>query len=581
MSKDNQGMTGTGRVVVGIVVLALVAGGIYLLRDQLFPKAPGTPAGPVDPGQLGPSTAQIEAPDLTGITTVQEYEYVPAQKLPPVEGVKGYKWSATDKIVDFPINVWIGWLPIIAANHGAAPNENSIFYKKFGFKVRLTLIDNPVDARTAFVNGDSQVLWGTLDMMALFAPGLMKDSRTAPRIYQQIDWSAGGDGIVVRGDINEVRDLKGKTVVFAQNSPSQYYLYNLLIRAGLQPGDVKAKYTGDAFQAARAFAADKSIDGCVSWAPDIYNISEKLPGCRLLSSTADANRVIADVWAVRADFAKDHPEIVNGLVEGIFLGMSWLAQSEANHKQAVQWLADFYKFPVADVQGMTADAYMTNFAENMRFFLHKNNPTNFENTWNSITYVYKTLGLIDQAVPFDKVMDFSVIKALKDAGKFEDQRQTQETAFVPRTYEQVAESGKPVIRQAIRIHFYPNSANLMEPQHDATGKPIPNTLYDPQVKERLKAAGQLAGQFAACTIAVTGHCDSSMRGLANYDLVQKLSEARAAAVKKALIEQFKFDPNKFVVKGKAWDEPANPQDPENQTLNRRVEIVVYPLEAPE
>ena len=141
---------------------------------------------------------KVEAPDTKGITTVQEYKYVPGEKLPPVKGVSAYKWNAADKIVKFPINVWIGWLPIVAANHGFTPNPESIFFKKYGFKVNLKLIDDPVVARDAFAAGESHVLWGTLDMMVLFAPDLMKDSRTAPRVFQQIDWSTGGDGIVVR-----------------------------------------------------------------------------------------------------------------------------------------------------------------------------------------------------------------------------------------------------------------------------------------------------------------------------------------------------------------------------------------------
>jgi primosomal protein N' (replication factor Y) len=36
---------------------------------------------------------------------------------------------------------------------------------------------------------------------------------------------------------------------------------------------------------------------------------------------------------------------------------------------------------------------------------------------------------------------------------------------------------------------------------------------------------------------------------------------------------------KFTVVGKAWDEPASPDDPMNQALNRRVEISVYPPES--
>ena len=55
-----------------------------------------------------------------------------------------------------------------------------------------------------------------------------RDSRIMPRIYQQVDWSNGGDGIVVRENIKTVADLRGKKLVLAQNSPSQYFALNML-----------------------------------------------------------------------------------------------------------------------------------------------------------------------------------------------------------------------------------------------------------------------------------------------------------------------------------------------------------------
>jgi hypothetical protein len=75
--------------------------------------------------------------------------------------------------MQFPINVWM-MVAIVAANNGFAPNDQSIFYKKFGFKVNLKLIDDPVIARDTYATGESHILWGTLDMMLLFAPELMK-----------------------------------------------------------------------------------------------------------------------------------------------------------------------------------------------------------------------------------------------------------------------------------------------------------------------------------------------------------------------------------------------------------------------
>jgi len=568
------GPTKLGKLVIGIVVIALIAGAFYFFRDLLLPSGGGP--GEVDIDAFREQQG-LEAPDTVGITTVNEYSYVPAEKLPPVSGVSNYAWDEQEKIVEFPINVWIGWLPIVAANHGFAPNEESIFFQEHGFKVNLKLIDDPVAARDTFAAGQSHILWGTLDMMVLMAPELMKDSRTAPRIYQQIDWSNGGDGVVVRGNIHSVKDLKGKTVVYAQNSPSQYFLNNLLLNAGIQPSEVIHKFTATAFEAAAAFVSDRSIDACVSWAPDIYNIPERVAGTRILTTTAEANKLIADVWAARADFAKDHPDIVKGLVSGIFTAMDQL-DDDTFRGQAFQWMAEGYGMPVEEVQAMTADAHSTNFAENKSFFLNQNEPANFERTWKNITFVYRELGLIGTPVRFDEVLDFSAIQKLDREGAFQHQKDEYRATFVPTTYSKV-QAEAPILTQTIRINFYPNSANIYEPRHDDLGIPIKNTLYDPSVEATLEKVGRLAGQYERAVIAVVGHTDASMkdRGV-RFEDVRKLSLDRANSVKEALVAKYDFDPNKFVIEGKGWNEPADPDDPGNHTLNRRVEISVYPPE---
>jgi NitT/TauT family transport system substrate-binding protein len=573
---EKTGPTALGKIVIVLFVVALVGAAAYYFRNVLAPSGQDD-AGNVDLDAFREGQ-KVEAKDTAGITTVNEYTYVPAETLPPVQGTSNYTWDENDKVVQFPINVWIGWLPIVAANHGFRPNEESVFFKEHGFKVNLKLIDDPVTARDAFAAGESHVLWGTLDMMALFAPELMKDSRTAPRIFQQVDWSNGGDGIVVRGDVDSVKALRGKTIVYAQNSPSQYFINNLLLNAGIQPGEVHHKYTATAFEAAAAFVSDKSIDACVSWAPDIYNIPEKVAGTRILTTTSEANKLIADVWAARADFAKDHPEAIKGLVAGIFEGMDLLADPTFR-EQAYQWMAEGYGMQADEVRAMAADAHSTNFAENKAFFLNANDPANFERTWKNVTFVYRELGLVDTPVRFDEVVDFSVLKGLDAAGTFAHQKDEYRAQFAPTSYGKVSAEA-PILTQTIRINFYPNSANVFEPQHDELGNPIANTLYDPSASATLETVARLAGQYERAVIAVVGHTDSSMKGQGpRYEDVKQLSTDRASGVREALVKKYKFDPNKFIVEGKAWDEPANQDDPMNQALNRRVEVSVYPPES--
>ena len=570
MAEERARLTLAGKLLSILLILGLIGTGVYVVGRRGI----GGGIGGGSSSSPAAESPQTEAPDTKGVTTVSEYKYVPGDRLPAVKGVSQYKWDPKEKILRFSYNVWSGWLPVIAANHGTKPNAESVFSKKYGFRVEMVLMDDPVVARDAFASGEVQTLWGTADMMTLFAPELQRDSRTSPRVVQQIDWSSGGDGIVVRNAIRSVSDLKGKTITLAQNSPSEYYLTSLLLSAGLRPSDIKVKYTATAFEAAAAFVADKSVDGCVSWAPDIYKIPERVAGTRILSSTADANKLIADVYAFRADFARDHPDVVEGLVAGIFEGMDMVKEKP---EEPAKWMADAFGMKPEDVMGMRNDAHPTNFAENVQFFLNASNPTNFERTWKGASYVYRELGRINAPVQFDQVMDFSIIQALQKKGTFAHQTDESVASFTPASFRKTPAEA-PLLTQTIRINFYPNSANPYEPARDEVGTAVAGKLYDPNVDPTLEQVARLAGQFARAVILIEGHSDSSMKGKVPVQAVRDLSLARAEAIKRALIDKYKFDPNKFSIEGKGWDAPADPASPGDQALNRRVEISVFPPE---
>lgn len=556
-----------------LAVFAVVAGlvGYGLWR---YKAADGKPGGLFSKDELSQGA---EAPDGQSVTTAKEYTYVPAAKLPPVEGISSYK-PMNDRTVRFALNVWAGWAPIIYANGGMKPGKLWKSPSGKDFKVELTLIDDPVAMRDAYAAGNVHIGWGTLDMVPLLLESLRRDSRVMPRIYQQVDFSNGGDGIVVRESIKTVADLRGKTLVLAQNSPSHYFALNALINAGVQPSEVNFKFTQDAFQAAAAFNADKSIAGAVSWAPDIYNLS-KVKGNRLLVSTATANKLIADVWFARADFAKDNPDVIEGLVRGIFDAME--ALKEQPNKQAVaKLMAAGYSIPETDALGMLADAHSTNWAENREFFLNQNNPTNFERTWNTAYYLYKRIGVAGERVEFDQVMDFSLISKLGKEPKYANQKDEYAVQFVPATASAIKGESEEILTKTIVIHFFPNSHDVMKKVSKTVNGKTVEELYDPNVNFVVEEVAKLAGQFGAARIIVEGHTDASMKGQVPESAVQELSFNRANAVKEALVRKFPtLQPNQFTASGMGWDRPADQGDPANHAKNRRVEIKVYPLEA--
>jgi NitT/TauT family transport system substrate-binding protein len=578
-------MTARGKIVLTILLLAVVGFGVYRWWDKIAPQTRPSNRS-IDPQmvkqQIEQAKAAAAAADIPLLAGTNVATFVERSGIPAVTGVSDYtKPTQNGKpVVEFPINVWPGWAPIIVANAGLDPSDDSVFAKKYGFYVRLSIVDDPVKARDLFASGQSHVLWGTLDMIALFAPSLVKDSRTVPVVCQQIDWSGGGDGIVSRGELRSINDLrvtagKHRKVVLAQNSPSHYLVMSLLIDAGIDPGDVDFRWAADAPSAAKIFVNDTSFDAFVGWSPDIYNVTDKLKGTRLVVTTGTANHLIADVWAVRNDYYRDHPEIVSGLVRGIFEGMDSVRKDP---KKAARALAMAYKLPEEDCIKMIGgdggivegDAHLTNYRENAKFFLDPFNPANFEVVWNSASTIYKSLGTIDSTVPAAKVKASTVLAALAD--EYKNVRDLSQPTFKPDALMKMsAEAGAgQVLTKAVMITFEPSISVL-------------NTNYDPTIPATLDEIGKLAGRFGNAYIIIEGNTDASKKGIVPVDMVRGLSYDRADAVRRAIMDKYKFDPNKFKVVGNGWDNPlpncTDPSNAENNRKNRRVEVKVFPLES--
>ena len=568
---------------VFLVIAGLLAFAAYQARDVIFPNGDpsaknGSNGSNIDINEL----TGAEADDSTSVTTVKEYSFKPSEILPAVQGTAAYK-AMEDNTVRFSLNVWAGWAPIIQANNGFKAGK--IWKTPDGkeFKVELVLIDNPVDMRDAYAAGEVHIGWATLDMMPLLMEGFVKrngdpiDSRVMPRIFQQVDWSNGGDGIVARNGISSIGDLRGKKIVLAENSPSEYFILNMLVYGGVQPSEVDFVYTTDAFEAAAAFNTNKDIDAVVTWAPDIYNLSE-VEGNKMVVSTQDANKLIADVWFARADFASEHPDICEGLVRGILDAVTELNTDEAK-KSVAKLMADGYGLPADEAFGMLADAHSTNWAENYQFLMNQNNPTNFERIWDQAYYIYKRTGKIrNQKVKFDRVMDFSIIKKLGKEPKYKNQTDDYSKEFIASKTSEVR-GAEEILTNTVVIHFFPNSSELYKKvTKQVNGKDVESD-YDPKVDFVLEEIAKLAGQFGTARIVIEGHTDSSMRGRAPEDLVKELSNNRAKSVKEALAKKYELDPDQFNTYGAGWAIPADSDDPLNHAKNRRVEIKVYPAES--
>jgi outer membrane protein OmpA-like peptidoglycan-associated protein len=247
-------------------------------------------------------------------------------------------------------------------------------------------------------------------------------------------------------------------------------------------------------------------------------------------------------------------------------------------KNAARALAMAYKIPEEDCIKMIGndggiaegDAHLTNYRENSKFFLDPFNPANFDVVWNSASTIYKSLGTIDNSIAVSKVKAASVLAGLADA--YKDVRDLSQPTFKPDALTKLsAEAGTgQVLTKAVMIAFEPNRSTL-------------DTNYDQTIPGTLDEIGKLAGRFGNAYIIIEGNTDASRKGIVPADLVRQLSYDRADAVRRAIMDKYRFDPNKFKVVGNGWDNPlpnsTDPSNAEHNKRNRRVEVKVFPLES--
>jgi outer membrane protein OmpA-like peptidoglycan-associated protein len=242
-------------------------------------------------------------------------------------------------------------------------------------------------------------------------------------------------------------------------------------------------------------------------------------------------------------------------------------------------MAAGYSIQAKDAMSMFADAHNTNWAENYQFFLNQNNPANFEQVWTRAYYLYRKIGSIThQPVSFDQVMDYSLIEKLGKEQKYKSQVDEYRARLTPRSAQQIEAESPEILARRITIHFFPNSADLNKKITKEVNGKTTEVAYDPNVDLVLKEAGALAAQFGGARIVVEGHTDASRLGEVPEDVVKALSQQRAEAVQRAMVERFDLEPSRITAVGYGWDRPA---EEGNHAENRRVEIKVFAAEKPE
>lgn len=564
-------MTTLGKVVVTIVILAIAGFGAYKWIDRAKPGAQPV-ATSASESKSGAPGANNAAPGKTAKLDASEF-VAPLNSCPLLPPAGAY--LPKDNVVDIELSEYAGYSGLIVANGGLEPNDESIFARKHGFKLRIKLSEE--ESWPALNTGRIAASATTVDVLSAYCRNFQV---TAP---VQIGFSRGADGLVVRKEIRRINDLKGRTLVTSQFTESDFFLRYLAQEAGLgvhmlptpsaapQPDKINLLFAPDAFAAGDLFLKDlqsgsNRLAGCVTWAPKTTDVVAASGGNAKILTTNKNLLIVADILVVNKGFAQANPKMVAGLVAGILEGNKQVRDNAEPH---IATIGKAFKWDADKTRRELGKVHFSNGPENLAFYSGAIDAAgSFAGIYSSATLAYGPL--IDQPVDADRYMDPSYLKELDAAKAFAG----QQVAIAPiRSSGGGALEGDPLLTKDIRFLFEPNSAKL-DMKHKA------NLTALDSIKRLLQVS-------PGSTILLRGHVDNAMvesfRKQGGETFVRQmslkameLSKNRAAEIRSVLVSQLAVPANRLETVGRGWEEPLGAGTDAEQ--NRRVEVQWFTVE---
>lgn len=460
---------------------------------------------------------------------------------------------SSDECIKVGVNTWGGFAGLQYMNGGAKPSADSRLVKEFGVCAEFVVLDDINISRETWKAGKVDLLWGTIDAFPTEVAGMEAQK---PIALLQVDWSRGGDAIVVRRGINSAADLKGKTIAVAEMSPSHTFLLWMLDAAGLSPSDVNLSLVGSGMDAAAQFKAG-SVDAAVVWSPDDQDCITAQAGSKVLTNTKQATNIIADVMYVKQEFLKNNNAKLVKLVQGWMVGNAELNVDATKRAAGAKAMAEIYGQPLDFCQIAVDNVRFATYGDNKDFFGMTAGFRGIkgEDLYNKMTAVYKALGKADGKIPnWRLITDVAFVESVGAGidGKPGQESERSATFEKATVQQQVAPA---IASKPVTISFASGSATLDE-----------NAKYI--VDEKLV---DLAKAFPTNRIRLEGNTDAVGSRATNVSL----SRARAQALATYLSKEHGFDADRFVVVGNGPDKPlCSDGSSECNARNRRTEFQI-------
>lgn len=454
-------------------------------------------------------------------------------------------------LVRVGVVTWGGYAGGQYYNGGFEASTASRYFKEKGILVEFVVIDDFKASRDAWKADKIDMLWGTADSFPTEVDGLKEYD---PQIVLQADWSRGGDAIVVKHGINNVKQLENATIAVALGTPSHSFLLNTFDAGGIPYSEKAIKTTDSAIAAAQMFKSG-AVDAAVVWSPDDADCVKSVAGSKILVSTKKAGNIIADIFFVKKKYLDANREAVQKVIEGWLQGAAEINTNPSAKEEAIKILMKGLKIDDSLARISIDNVRLATLGDNIDFFGLNSSYRGVkgEDLYNKMNRMYARINLAPSTIPpWRNVADSSLVQATRLTGPGNDAEGTVRFAAPTKADEKAqAYANKP-----LSVTYASGSARLTE-----DGKTIIDMGF-----------ADTARQFSQTRIRIEGNTDSVGSAQAN----RRLSYARANSVANFLAEKYGFDRQRFVIVGNGADKPvpgceANDTE-ECRAKNRRTEF---------
>jgi NitT/TauT family transport system substrate-binding protein len=286
---------------------------------------------------------------------------------------------------------WTGYGPLFLAKEKG-------FFEKNGVDVELSIIEGLGERKQALAGGKIDGMATALDVQVSLAA-----SNIPLQVVWLLDDSYGGDGILVKNEIKDIQDLKGKKVAFEVGSTSHMLALTALKQGGLTEKDVEV-VPMSAGDAGAAFTAGK-VDAAVTWEPWLTKGAEA--NGKVLLTTKDLPGIIVDTVSFKEDVIKNRPEDVKAFVKAMAEAMDYWKE---NKKEANEIMAKGLKIDVKEFEATETGLKFFTKEDNEKLFgTESEKGTIYQSAENAIKF-YKEQNLIEKEPKAEDLINPSFLK---------------------------------------------------------------------------------------------------------------------------------------------------------------------------